>query len=174
MRLIGAARGVHAKLGVQPAGPIATRVASIQDRLRQLLGNEAFERELAAGSLLTLAEARLDALALAREGSAHRVPAQAERSAQLFGGLTGRELDVLRLITEGKTDRQIAEALFITPENRQSPRHAHSGQARMPQPHRRNRPGVSIGPRRAHLTASNARHQAGTANRPSRIPMPRW
>ena len=30
------------------------------------------------------------------------------------GGLTGREQEVLRLVTEGKTDRQIAASLVIS------------------------------------------------------------
>ena len=45
--------------------------------------------------------ARLDAL------STRRVPDAA-------GGLTGREVEVLELIATGKTNRQVAEALFIS------------------------------------------------------------
>lgn len=37
-------------------------------------------------------------------------------SRQLPAGLTKREVDVLRLVSAGKTDRQIAETLFISPK----------------------------------------------------------
>jgi DNA-binding NarL/FixJ family response regulator len=32
----------------------------------------------------------------------------------ILGGLTARELEVLRLLVEGKSDRAIAEALFVS------------------------------------------------------------
>jgi hypothetical protein len=74
VRLIGATREVHTRLGVQPFGPVAKRVALVGQGLRQLLGAEEFERGLAAGRRLTLPEAHLDALTLAREGCAYRTP----------------------------------------------------------------------------------------------------
>jgi DNA-binding NarL/FixJ family response regulator len=116
VRLIGATREVQTRLGVQPFGPVAKRVALVGQGLRQLLGAEEFERGLAAGRRLTLPEAHLDALTLAREGCANRTPSLVRDGDQCFGGLTACELDVLGLITEGTTDREIAEALYIAPK----------------------------------------------------------
>jgi DNA-binding CsgD family transcriptional regulator len=50
------------------------------------------------------------ALALIRAAEAARI-AQEERP----GGLTPREIDVLRLLAEGHSDREIAALLFISP-----------------------------------------------------------
>jgi ATP/maltotriose-dependent transcriptional regulator MalT len=44
-------------------------------------------------------------------------------------GLTRREVEVLALVAEGRTNRQIGQALFITPKDRQRPRLTDPGQA---------------------------------------------
>ena len=115
-RLLGAAHAEQQQHGVQPTGAIADRVATIRTRLRQALGDDEFDRALIAGSRSTLAEARVDAIALARSSSSTPLRAPAKSVMAPTGGLTARELDVLKLIVEGNTDRQIAEALFITPK----------------------------------------------------------
>ena len=51
------------------------------------------------------------AAALSKLGGKPRQPA----SANLPAGLTGREMDVMLLVAEGNTSRQIGEALFISP-----------------------------------------------------------
>ena len=113
-RLLGAVLGVHERHGSQPTGAIAERMADARKRLRKQVGAEIFDRDLSLGRAATLAEAQVDALTLARQSLAH--PAPATSGKRLAGGLTPRELDVLRLIASGKTDRQIADALFITPK----------------------------------------------------------
>ena len=40
----------------------------------------------------------------------------ADTSAQLPAGLTNREMEVIRLVCEGMTDKQIGEKLFISPK----------------------------------------------------------
>jgi predicted ATPase/DNA-binding NarL/FixJ family response regulator len=115
-RLLGAAQAEQQRHGVQPMGPAADRVATIRARLQQSMGDDAFDRELAAGSQSALADARIDAIALARSSSVSKARPSPPPPTPVANGLTARELDVLKLIVEGKTDRQIAEALFITPK----------------------------------------------------------
>jgi DNA-binding NarL/FixJ family response regulator len=81
--------------------------------IRLRLGAEAFADAWAAGRALSLDEAVAEALALTisevtpRASSTRAAPAAP-------AGLTARELDVLRLIVEGRSDREIAETLFIS------------------------------------------------------------
>ena len=113
-RLIGAAQSVYARNDVQATSPQALRVSALQDRLRTLLGTEEFERERAVGQEWGLDDAVLEALAIARTERARAPAIRVPQPEPTFGNLTPRELDVLRLIADGKTNRQIADALFIT------------------------------------------------------------
>ncbi len=112
--LLGAVLGIHEVHGSQPTGDIAERMASARERLRRQMGSEVFDRDISLGRAMTLAEARVDALTLARQSLTHPGPATADK--RHAGELTPRELEVLRLITLGNTDKEIAEALFITPK----------------------------------------------------------
>lgn len=84
-----------------------------QQSLAQVLGAERQAREQAAGSRLMLG----DVLALARSVTETDTTATPDTaSGTPYGSpLTARELQVLRLITEGKPDREIAAALSISP-----------------------------------------------------------
>jgi predicted ATPase/DNA-binding CsgD family transcriptional regulator len=115
-RLIGAAQSVYVRNDVQPTSPQALRVSALQDRLRSLLGSDEFERERAVGQGWGLDEAVLEALAIARAERARAPVNRVRQGEQTFGNLTPRELDVLRLIVDGKSNRQIADTLFITPK----------------------------------------------------------
>jgi len=77
---------------------------------RAEIGDEAFERELERGRMAGLDEAVAAALAFVPPAGA-----EIDRDQAKAAHLSPREMDVLRLIVDGASDRQIAEALFISP-----------------------------------------------------------
>jgi non-specific serine/threonine protein kinase len=80
---------------------------------RAVLGEERFTAIHDAGRRLTLADlfAAADAIVTSAEDAA-REPRR--RGAGIQSGLTKREHDVLQLLADGKTDREIAEILFLS------------------------------------------------------------
>jgi non-specific serine/threonine protein kinase len=79
-------------------------------QLRELLGSERFEALWVAQQAVPIAQVIDWALADEETVSLPAVP-----SADRPSGLTPRELDVLRLLVDGLSDREIAERLFISP-----------------------------------------------------------
>ena len=109
-RLFGTAEGLRERIGL---GPYPTETAWKEDALapaRSQLSAAEFAAAWASGRSQSVAEAISAAIALAEEIAAS-TPGQTARG----HGLTPRELDVLRLLAEGRTDREIAQALFISP-----------------------------------------------------------
>lgn len=84
--------------------------------VRTALGADAFVAAWSAGRLLSLEGVIAEACAVAAEASTSPVVAKnVDKTEGAFKTLTPRELEVLRLIATGHTDREIAEALFISP-----------------------------------------------------------
>jgi DNA-binding CsgD family transcriptional regulator len=108
-RLLGAADAAAAATGWRmaepPEGMAYERAAA---RLRAALGEAAYEQAVAAGrgQGAEAIAAHVDAVL----GAA----STANGPAPDGHGLTSRELEVLRLLAEGRTDRDIAGALFIS------------------------------------------------------------
>jgi len=113
-RLFGAAESLRETLGV----PVDTALRNAYERgvasTREALGAEAFAAAWAAGRALPLARAVAEAMAVEAEPPRAESGGQAQQITS--HGLTRREVDVLRLLAEGRSDREIAAALFISPK----------------------------------------------------------
>ncbi|HEX2214398.1 MAG TPA: tetratricopeptide repeat protein, partial [Mycobacterium sp.] len=109
-QLFGAATALREATGdVLDATEEAER-APIVATIREQLGEQAWAKASSAGETLTLeaAIAEADAVMEPLRGAG-------ERGAQMADALlTTREAEVLRLLVEGRSDREIADALFIT------------------------------------------------------------
>jgi DNA-binding NarL/FixJ family response regulator len=92
---------------------------------RDALGPRAFANACDAGRALSLEQAVAEALAAAEAvlrsaqapvQIATDTPPDGATEAAPGADLTPREREVLRLLAEGRTDREIAAALFVTPK----------------------------------------------------------
>lgn len=111
-RLFGAAAVLAAALGVAPAWPERGAHERALERARGTLGGEAFAeafeggRRLARRHVLAEVEVVLDAAAA--------VPVPSPPDTAHGTGLTPREVEVLHLVVAGRSNREIADALFIS------------------------------------------------------------
>jgi DNA-binding CsgD family transcriptional regulator len=108
-RLLGAVETEGQTSGIGRLGH-AAHTAGILAELRTRLPEPVFDAAWEEGRALPIAEALADARAIA--ASTVEPPQPVPGDASGFG-LTARELDVLRLLVEGHSDREIGEALFI-------------------------------------------------------------
>ena len=111
-RLFGAAAGVNAALGSTPALPERAAYERATAMARAQLGVPAFEAAWRGGAALSLEQAIAEAGTVAADVPPGTVSLAAST---VHHGLTAREMQVLRLLAEGRTDRQIADALYLSP-----------------------------------------------------------
>ncbi len=112
-RLLGAAWGLAEAIGVQFLAH-HLHAEHILATARSRLDPSAFDAAWAAGQALPVDQAIAEAQALLTEVAA------ATDSQHMANRLTPREHDVLRLLVRGRTDREIAQALYISPRTVQT------------------------------------------------------
>ena len=109
--LFGAANALRERIGFGMLLPVDV---AMLDRdlaaLRASLGERTANATLAGGQALPLAEAKRVAAAVTAPADGEGTP-----SGEAHVPLTSRERDVLRLLVARRTDREIAEALFLSP-----------------------------------------------------------
>jgi predicted ATPase/class 3 adenylate cyclase/DNA-binding CsgD family transcriptional regulator len=111
-RLFGAAHAVWERIGAVDrfkAGVAGYQVAV--EELRDALGEKDFESAWAEGAALSIEEA----IAYAQRGRGER-----KRAATGWGALTPAERDVVRLVSEGLGNKDIAARLFVSPRTVQT------------------------------------------------------
>lgn len=109
-RLLGAADALLERIGAsRPAGARITDYQNHVRASRDAMGDDAFTAAWSEGRALTSDDAVAEVLAFAPESGS--IPAMPARETL---GLSQRELVVLRLLAEGLTDQQIADALFVS------------------------------------------------------------
>ena len=105
-RLLGTAAAGRERLGIVRFPPEPQFWASVERTTRGALGDDLYDAAFAAGAALGTDEA----VAYVR-----RVRGERKRPSRGWDSLTPTELDVVRHIAAGRTNRQIGQRMFISP-----------------------------------------------------------
>ncbi len=112
-RLYGAGEAQREKLTFPISPTEITYAEPILRRLREVLGGDGFATAWAEGRLLSQEAAIAEAMSVQVESSGGRAGSGALCAGAY--GLTERELEVLRLLATGHSNRELGDALFISP-----------------------------------------------------------
>jgi predicted ATPase/DNA-binding CsgD family transcriptional regulator len=110
-RLFAAAEAQHERAGVKLYWEVRAGYEAAVSRCREMLGDERFQAAWAAGRALPAEQAVAEGAAI-QPAPASSAPAGTVRQPP-HAQLSPREREVLRLIAEGRSDREIADALSI-------------------------------------------------------------
>ncbi len=114
--LFGAAEALLDAIDSRQGLPERSVYERAAEETRRALGDTEFANAWTAGRATPMAEA----VAAALEFGVTGVPRMVVVPATTVGGLTARELEVLRHLVAGQTDRQIGDALFISARTAQA------------------------------------------------------
>jgi DNA-binding CsgD family transcriptional regulator len=112
-RLLGAADALRERLGHPLAPALNPRYEATVSTVRSALEQAVFTAAWEAGSRLAVEQAAAGARAVAKLSS-NQETSEWDQSAAQSHGLTARELEVLRLVAAGHSDREIGAELFIS------------------------------------------------------------
>lgn len=112
--LLGAVEHLRNRISLGVPAGVRRHENQVIARLKAKLGDEAFAAAWSRGTLMSMTEAGQFALAFALQASIPVVSSPPPQPRGEMHGLTAREMEVLGLIVAGKTDRQIADELFIS------------------------------------------------------------
>ena len=113
-RLFGTVEALEEETGTAARLPERATYERARGSARLALGDLAFETAQSVGKTLSREQATAEVLALLEQV---RLPGVRDdlAPAGINHGLTAREVEVLRLLMVGRSNREIAEALFISP-----------------------------------------------------------
>jgi non-specific serine/threonine protein kinase len=115
VRLFATAEAVQRRIGLTPAPALRAKNERALAAARSTLGEEAFAAAWAAGKDLSLEQAVAEAQTVTADAG-RAAPADHDPSpSSAAGGLSPRELEVLKLVAGGLTNVQVAERLFLSP-----------------------------------------------------------
>jgi len=112
LRLFGPADSLRRSIDILDTWQFQARRNDAQATARRALGERAGALAFAAGQVMSLADAVELAIAVTEAIGAEPVDEPESRPPH---GLTQRELEVLRLLATGQSDRDIAASLYISP-----------------------------------------------------------
>lgn len=114
-RLFGVVAAMRRSIGTLESGWGPAEYEQNIALVREALAPDAFDRCWGEGVRLSFADGVSEAITRCDGLDGPETPASVMPEPVMAAGLTDRELDVLRLLVQGKSDKEIADALYLSP-----------------------------------------------------------